>query len=109
MVSHRESEPIRTRVPVTPSEPNVKSAPSAASDNMTTFHIRVNDGPKQIITVQTSIYLIAVAAVPALFGLSLPVNIEIWVPGLMPDYGPHHYRIRQDEFVGLVIEHLEPR
>lgn len=75
----------------------------------TTFHIRVDGGPEQVISVRTGVYRDAAAAVPALLGLDLPIDIEIWAPHLLPDYGPCFYRVRQNEFVGLVTEILVPR
>jgi hypothetical protein len=73
---------------------------------VTKFHIRVDDGPEQTITVKTGIYRDAVAAVPALLDLDLPIDVEIWVPSLLPKYGPYRYRVRQNEYVGLVTEYL---
>jgi hypothetical protein len=71
-----------------------------------TFHIRVNGAPEQTITVKTGIYRDAVAAIPALLGLREPLDVEIWVPHLVPEYGPYHYRIEQDEYVNLVVRHV---
>jgi hypothetical protein len=60
------------------------------------FHVRVNERQEQTISVETGDYLSAVAAVPALLGaVDYPLEIEIWVPDLLPDYGPYKYRIGQ--------------
>jgi hypothetical protein len=74
------------------------------------YRIRIN-GERRVrrLRVKTGIYRDAVAAVPAIFGLDLPVDVEIWVPSLLPEYGPYHYRVRQNEFVGLVVEYLVRR
>jgi hypothetical protein len=65
---------------------------------MSEFRIRLH-GEKRSrkLTVKTSIYRDAAAAVPAILGKQLPVDVEI---------GPYHYRIRQNEFGGLVVETL---
>ncbi len=61
------------------------------------FHFRVNDGPEQIIRCKSGIYKEAVAAIPALFGIdSYPAKIEIWVPSLLPDYGPYLYGFERE-------------
>lgn len=67
-----------------------------------TFHVRVDDGPEETITVKTSIYTWAVAALPAILGYELPIVVEIWVPRLLPEYGPYLYRVETDEYVRLV-------
>lgn len=74
------------------------------------FRIRVH-GEKRSrkLAVKTTIYRDAAAAVPAIFGKSLPVDVEIWVPDLIPEYGPYHYRIRENEFGGVIVEHLIQR
>jgi hypothetical protein len=74
--------------------------------DMTDFMIRVNNSPTPVsLKVKTSVYRDAVAAVPAIFGLDLPVDVEIWCEHLIPEYGPYHYRIEENEFVGLVVKH----
>lgn len=75
---------------------------------MSTFHIRVDGGPEQTITVKTGIYRDAVAAVPALLGLELPIEVEIWAPHLLPEYGPYFYRVIQNKFVGLETQIVIP-
>lgn len=71
------------------------------------FRIRINgEEQKRFLKVKTSIYRDAAAAVPAIFGLRLPVDVEIWAPHLLPEYGPYHYRIRENEFGGITVEHL---
>jgi hypothetical protein len=77
---------------------------------MSNFKIRIH-GEKTVhrLRVKTSIYRDAAAAVPAILGRHLPLDVEIWSDAVMPEYGPYHYRIRQNEFVGLVVEHLVSR
>jgi hypothetical protein len=75
-------------------------------DEHCTFGIRVNDGPEQTITVKTGIYIEACAAVPALLGIKpseYPLRIMIWVPDLIPQYGPYTYYIEQ---VGGRLGHI---
>lgn len=72
----------------------------------TKFHVRVNDGREETITVRTTLYTVAVAAVPALLGCELPATVEIWVPRLLPQYGPYFYRVEFDEYRRVVTNHL---
>jgi hypothetical protein len=72
--------------------------------NIETFHIRVDEGPEQTIDVKTGIYRNAVAAIPAILGLELPINVEIWCPRLLSEYGPYFYRVEQNDFGGLVTK-----
>lgn len=75
-----------------------------------TFQIRVH-GEEEIrtLTVKTGKYQVAVAAAPAIFGLELPVDIEIWCERLLPKYGPYHYRVYWNEFVSVQVQHLLPQ
>lgn len=66
------------------------------------FHIRINGGREQRMLSKSSVYSYAVAAVPALFDTELPVSIEIWVPELLPEYGPYFYRVEADEYGNIV-------
>lgn len=62
----------------------------------TIFKVRINDGEEQDLTVNTSIYKSAVAAVPAIFGIEpdeFPIKVTIWWPKLLPHYGPYDYWI----------------
>jgi hypothetical protein len=79
------------------------------TENTETFHIRIDGGPEQTITVETGIYRNAAAAVPAMLGLDLPIVVEIWCPRLLPKYGPYFYRIKENEFGGLATEIVVPR
>lgn len=72
------------------------------------WNIRVNDGPEQYFYTTTTIYRDAAAAVPAMLGLDLPVEVKIWKETLLPDYPGFRYRIREDEFGRLVVDHLVP-
>ncbi|WP_146205317.1 MULTISPECIES: hypothetical protein [unclassified Azospirillum] len=61
-----------------------------------TYHVKVNGGPERQITVEGSEYISAAAAVPAIFGINadgFPLRIVIWVPVLLPEYGPYTYSI----------------
>jgi hypothetical protein len=74
-----------------------------------TFHLRVNDGPEQTITVNTGIYMYAAAAACAMLGTvpsgSEQVHIEIWAPRLLPDYGPVHYLVGSDVYGNVSVRH----
>lgn len=77
---------------------------------MPLFSIRIH-GEKRTrkFNVKTSIYRDAAAAVPAMFGKDLPIDVEIWADDLVPEYGPLYYRIRENEYGGIVVEHLVKR
>lgn len=73
------------------------------------FRIRIHGEKRaRALNVKTTVYRDAAAAVPAILGRALPVDVEIWDQDLVPEYGPYHYRIRQNEFGGIVVEHLVP-
>lgn len=59
----------------------------------TKFHFRINGGPEQTIKIKSGVYINAVAAIPAFFDVDFPFDVEIWVPDLLPDYGPYLHRI----------------
>jgi hypothetical protein len=73
------------------------------------FKIRLH-GETEVrdLPVKTTIYRDAAAAVPAILGRRLPIDVEIWSPDVVPEYGPYHYRVRENEFGGIVVEHLVP-
>jgi hypothetical protein len=75
--------------------------PRANPDQTTaeTFHFRVNGGAESRITVSTGIYQFAALAIPAMTGnVDLPIEVEIWCPRLLPNYGPFRYEIYSNEF-----------
>lgn len=78
-------------------------------DETETFQVRVH-GEQEVrsLTVKTGKYQIAAAAAPAIFGLDLPVDLEIWCDRLLPNYGPYHYRVHWNEFVCVEVQHLLP-
>lgn len=74
-----------------------------------TFQIRVHGETEvRTLVVKTGKYQLAAVAAPAIFGLDLPVDLEIWCERLLPEYGPYHYRVRWNEYVCVEIEHLLP-
>jgi hypothetical protein len=73
------------------------------------FKIKVNGGPPRDLKVETGVYRDAAAAVPAILGIHVPIDVEIWVEALVDEYKPLHYRVRADRFGGLVVEHLIPQ
>lgn len=73
------------------------------------FKIRIHGEKRaRTLNVKTTVYRDAAAAVPAILGRRLPIDVEIWDSDLIPEYGPYHYRIRENEFGGVVVEHLLP-
>lgn len=71
---------------------------------MTTFRFRVNEGEERELSVKTGVYVHAVAAIPALFDdITLPFDVEIWCPELVPQYGPYLYIVTYDECMNFII------
>lgn len=61
---------------------------------MTDFHVEINGGSEQVITTKTSEY--ALAALASLAQLDYKKHtdydvVKIWVPKLVPEYGPYFY------------------
>jgi hypothetical protein len=82
---------------------------SQESGYRVTFGIRLHSGWEGEIVVRTGIYRDAAAAVPAILGIGLPVDLRIWckVPTGIETHG-HDFRVRENEFGGLVTELLVP-
>jgi hypothetical protein len=62
---------------------------------LNTFHVRINEGAEQQVSVKTGNYYLAAAAALALLGYSDDDGetvVKIWVPSLLPDYGPYYYK-----------------
>lgn len=61
----------------------------------TKFHVKINGGPEQVIETKSGLYNLAVSAALAQLDYeSLPDEpdiVEIWVPSLLPEYGPYFY------------------
>jgi hypothetical protein len=74
-----------------------------------TFQVRVH-GEQEVrtLTVKTGKYQMAAAAAPAIFGLDLPVDLEIWCERHLPEYGPYHYRVQWNKFVCVEVQLLLP-
>lgn len=72
------------------------------------FHIRINGGEEQTISVASGVYMHAAAALPAMLGLDLPIDVEIWVPDLLPIYRPFHYRVAEDAYGSVTVRHMIP-
>lgn len=70
------------------------------------FKIKVNDGEERELHVETGIYRDAAAAVPALLGLYLPVEVEIWAEYEGKELSRFRYRIRENGYGQLLVEHL---
>lgn len=64
-------------------------------DAETTFHVVINDGPERTITVRTGWYWMAAIAALAQFGFDdgEETVVKIWLPHLLPDYGPYWYKM----------------
>ncbi len=78
----------------------------AASHIPMIFHIKIDGGDEQTIEIVSSYYLSAAAAAVAFVNndqLDKGVQIEIWIPDLLPDYPGHTYAIIRNEFGNLEI------
>ncbi len=61
---------------------------------MSIFDISVNGGAAQKLSVETTQYIAAAVAVPALLGIEdYPVRVKIWVDAVVADYPPLHFEI----------------
>ena len=70
----------------------------------TRFHFRIDGGIERAIDTKTGDYSLAAAAALATEeNVSLPAVIQIWVPDLLPDYGPYVYLAKNDECERLVV------
>lgn len=61
---------------------------------MSKFHVQINKGPTQTIETRTGQY--GLASLAALANLEYEHSnecdfVKIWVPELLPDYGPYFY------------------
>lgn len=72
--------------------------------NPQTFRVSVNGRVTQSITVPVGFYHIAVMACLSLVteddfyeGSIIPIHVKIWVPHLLPEYGPYNYIIGYTE------------
>ena len=61
-----------------------------------TYLLRIDDGEPVEFTTDESEYAVAVMRAFGILRLPYPCSIEIWVPDLLPNYGPYFYRI--DDF-----------
>jgi hypothetical protein len=62
---------------------------------METFCVQINEGPEQVIEVRTGLYHLAALAALALTEYPEAQQehdiIKIWVPELLPGFGPYFY------------------
>ena len=71
-----------------------------------TFHFRINGGPEKTVTVPYGLYDVAVAAA---LGQATEeqahghMQVEIWYPAVLPEYGPYHYRVVRNAYGNLEI------
>lgn len=61
------------------------------------FMIKVNGGAAVEFIASTGVYVHAVMQAFGKLDMPYPCDVEIWMPSLLPDYGPYFYRI--DDFV----------
>ena len=60
---------------------------------MIDYKILVNGVDEFDFSTHHTEYQLAVLSAFGCLGLSYPCEVEIWVPHLLPDYGPYKYRI----------------
>jgi hypothetical protein len=62
-----------------------------------TFHVKINNGPEQVIKTKTGIYHLVVSASLAMLDYEEASDgknvVEIWCPTLLPTYGPYFYMV----------------
>lgn len=72
------------------------------------FTFTINGGKERTIKTKTTTYIEAAAACPAKAGVKAsdyPLVVSVWVPDLLPDYGPYDYYI--DKPGGQVAIYIE--
>ncbi|MBO9194380.1 hypothetical protein J5277_09705 [Rhizobium sp. 16-449-1b] len=77
----------------------------------TTFSVRINGGSEQTLKCFSGEYQRAAAAAVAMLAHEKNGGadvVEIWVPDLLPDYGPYFFEIGTDAFGSLVVRTLIP-
>jgi hypothetical protein len=70
------------------------------------FHVEINRGPTQTIKTRTGLYILAAGAALAQLEYE-PVEegpdvVKIWVPEILPDYGPYFYAYDEGRIFHLV-------
>jgi hypothetical protein len=80
-----------------------------SDDTLSTWHVQINGGPEQVFQTRTSQY--GLAALAALAMLEYEDNadynaVKIWVPNLLPHYGPYFYAF-DGYSTGRVEKHRE--
>lgn len=76
---------------------------------MTSWMVRINDGPPQPFETRTGLYKDAAVAAFAMLPFEdtgEPAIVEIWVPELVEDYPPFLYRMDDDEYGRRVVTHV---
>ena len=71
-----------------------------------TFHFSINGGPEKSIDLPYGLYDVAVAAALAHAAEEQAresMEVEIWCPKVMPEYGPYHYVVARNECGNLTI------
>lgn len=71
----------------------------------TKFSIKINGGRERSMVCASSIYIDAVAAVPAMFGIgrnAWPVQVEIWATDLA-ERAPHHRMVIEEDRAGRIV------
>jgi len=76
------------------------------------FHVRIDGGLEQTVIVRTGVYMHAAVAACVILG-AIPcgqqrIHVEIWLPGLLLEYGPYHYLVEVDECDNIVARHAVP-
>jgi hypothetical protein len=71
----------------------------------TTWHVQINGGPEQTFVTKTGIYQLAVVTAIAVCDYEPHDDydvVKIWVPELLPDYGPYFYGV-ESKHDGYVV------
>jgi hypothetical protein len=63
------------------------------------FHVQINHGSTQVIETRTGKYWLAAAAALAILEHEPSGDmdiVKIWMPNLLPQYGPYFYVVEKD-------------
>jgi hypothetical protein len=78
----------------TTKEVSIALVTKAAPEEKTTFHVQINGGKEQTIETRTSLYELAALAALAMCEYEHNSEydvVKIWIPKLLPEYGPYFY------------------
>lgn len=60
----------------------------------TTFSVQIDGGEVRAFEAMTGVYSLACIAAVAMLTDKNVADVKIWIPELLPDYGPYYYRVQ---------------